>query len=51
MWSTIVTGAALIWVWLPPITIVLKFCTVLIGFVAAVSVLVRRIRRWLRRRR
>ena len=52
MWFTIITaGVAGVWHWLPQFTIVLKFCTALIGFVIAVPLLVRRVRRWLRRRR
>ncbi|GHG41206.1 hypothetical protein GCM10017567_73380 [Amycolatopsis bullii] len=47
MWSTIVT----VWQWLPEITVVLKFCTALVGFTITVSLLVRRVRRWLRRQR
>jgi hypothetical protein len=35
---------------LPAITIVLRFGTALISFVVAASVIVRRVRRWVRRR-
>jgi hypothetical protein len=41
----IVDVAAIVWPWLPELTILLKFCTALIGFVIAVSLLVRRLRR------
>ena len=51
MWFTIVAAVAIVWRWLPELTIVLKFCTALIGFVLAVPLLVRRIRRWRCRRR
>jgi hypothetical protein len=51
MWFTIVTALAIVWQWLPQLTIVLKFCSALIGFVIAVPMLVRRVRRWSRRRR
>jgi Flp pilus assembly protein protease CpaA len=51
MWFMIVTVLALVWDWLPQITIVLKFCTALIGFVIVVPLLVRRVRRWRRRSR
>ena len=50
MWSMIVTAILVVWDWLPQITIGLKFITALIGFVIAMSLLVRRIRRRLRRR-
>lgn len=40
-----------IWPWLPAATVVLRFVTALIGCVLAFSLLVRRIRIWLRRRR
>ena len=39
-----------LWSRLPEITIGLEFCTALIGFVIAVPLMVRRIRRWLHRR-
>jgi hypothetical protein len=39
-----------LWTWLPEITIGLEFCTALIGFVVAVPLMLRRIRRWMRRR-
>jgi hypothetical protein len=51
MWLTIVTAGAIVWHWLPPLTIMLKFCSALIGFVIAVPMLVRRARRWSHRRR
>jgi hypothetical protein len=51
MWFTIVTAVAIVWQWLPQLTIVLKFCTALIGFVIAAPLLVRRVRRWSHRRR
>lgn len=47
----IVIVLALVWDWLPQITIVLRFCAALIGFVVVVPLLVRRVRRWWRRRR
>ncbi|GIJ49745.1 hypothetical protein Val02_66310 [Virgisporangium aliadipatigenens] len=50
MWFTIITAVAVVWDWLPEITIVLEFCTALIGFVVTVPLLVRRVRRWQRRR-
>jgi membrane protein implicated in regulation of membrane protease activity len=51
MWFMIVTAVAVVWPWLPLLTVMLKFCTALIGFVVAVSVFVRRIHRWSRRHR
>lgn len=52
MWLMIVTSTILVvWAWLPEITIALKFCTALIGFVIAVHTLVQRTRWWLRQRR
>jgi hypothetical protein len=39
-----------IWLHLDEITMVLRFCTALIGFIVAVSLGVRRLRRWRRRR-
>jgi hypothetical protein len=48
MWSVVVRD---LWPLLPEITIGLRFVTALIGFVVALYVLARRIRRWLRRRR
>ncbi|BCJ65637.1 hypothetical protein [Polymorphospora rubra] len=50
MWTVLETVAGTIWLWLPQLTIILKFSTALIGFVIAVPLLVRRIRRWRRRR-
>jgi hypothetical protein len=50
MWSTIVTAVLSIWHLLPQITVVLKFCTALAGFIITVPLLARRVRRWLRRR-
>lgn len=40
MWSTIVTVCA----WLPEITVALKFCSALIGFIAATRSGFRRVR-------
>ncbi|GLL05123.1 hypothetical protein [Dactylosporangium matsuzakiense] len=51
MWSTILTAILIAWNHLPQITIVLKFCTALMGLVVTAPLLVRRVRRWLRRRR
>jgi hypothetical protein len=51
MWSTIVTLLGPVWDWLPQITVALRFATALIGFVVAVPLLARRVRRWRRRRR
>jgi hypothetical protein len=52
MWFTIIiiiiTAVAALWDWLPEITIVLEFCTALVGFVITVPLLVRRVRRWRR---
>ena len=45
------TAVDTIWQLLPLLTITLKFCTALIGFIIAAPLLVRRIRRWYRRRR
>jgi hypothetical protein len=45
MWSMIETSAEAIWQWLPELTIILKFGTALIGFIGAVALLVRRVRR------
>jgi hypothetical protein len=50
MWFTITTALAVVWDWLPEITLALKFCTALVGFVITVPLMVRRVRRWLRRR-
>lgn len=50
MWSTIVTTVLSIWDLLPQITVALRFCTALAGFIITVSLLVRRVRRWLKRR-
>ena len=50
MWSTIVTVILTLWDYLPQITIVLKFCTALIGLIITVPLLVRRVRRSLRQR-
>jgi hypothetical protein len=47
---TIETAADTVWQLLPQLTITLKFCTALIGFIIAVPLLARRIRRWRRRR-
>jgi hypothetical protein len=51
MWFTIVPAVVIVWQWVPELTILLKFCTAMIGFVIAVPLLVRRVRRWSRRRR
>lgn len=51
MWSMIVMVVAVVWPWLPELTVVLKFCTALIGFVITVPLLARRFRRWWRRSR
>ena len=50
MAGMIITAVAVVWDWLPEFTIVLKFCTALVGFVVTVPLLVRRVRRWLRPR-
>ena len=50
MWSTIVTAILAVWEYLPELTVGLKFCTALIGFIIVVPLLGRRVRRWLRRR-
>jgi hypothetical protein len=51
MWTLVETAAGIVWQWLPELTIALKFCTALIGFIIAVFLLVRRIRAGRRRRR
>jgi hypothetical protein len=51
MWFMVVTVLALVWDWLPQITILLKFCTALVGFVIVAPLLVSRVRRWWHRRR
>jgi membrane protein implicated in regulation of membrane protease activity len=51
MWSTIVTFVVTVCAWLPEITVVLKFCTSLISFVITARLGLRRVRRWLDRRR
>jgi membrane associated rhomboid family serine protease len=50
MLIVIAIAVNVLWVWLPEITIGLEFCTALIGFVVAVPLMLRRIRRWMRRR-
>ncbi|MET0419496.1 MAG: hypothetical protein ABW022_26070 [Actinoplanes sp.] len=51
MWFMIVTVLGPVWDWLPQITVALRFATALIGFAVAVPSLVRRVRRWRRKRR
>lgn len=47
MWSTIVTVCA----WLPEITVALKFCSALIGFIVTARSGFRLVREWLDRGR
>jgi hypothetical protein len=50
MWFITEIAVHPIWQWLPELTTTLKFCTSLIGFSVALSLLLRRIRRWRQRR-
>lgn len=51
MWSNAVALIKVLWVLLPEITLVLRFLTALIGFIVAMFVLARQLRRCLCRRR
>jgi hypothetical protein len=50
MWSAIVTFILhTVWPILPEVTVGLRFVTALVGFILTMSLLLRRVRRWLRR--
>jgi membrane protein implicated in regulation of membrane protease activity len=51
MWSAIDVNIQTVWELLPAVTVALQFGTALIGFIVAVTVLVRRVRRRSRRHR